>query len=115
MGNPATSEIPSCLSGDDENQWLPACGISPLIPIDVAEHGWPTGPTRSYERQARAIETVIRTVWELEGAAQYRTLHTVRLRDADSSTPEVMDDIFHHFGITRDDYVPKPRTKFSAN
>ena len=90
------------------NQWLPACGIRPLIPIDVAEHGWPTGPARSYERQARAIETVIRTVWELRERLNIARYTLFDLRDADSSTPEVMDDIFHHFGITRDDYVPKP-------
>ena len=90
------------------NQWLPACGIGPHVPIDIAEHGWPTGPVRSFERQAQVLETVIRTVWNLRQQLNLARYTLFDLRDADSSTAEVMDDIFHHFGITRDDYSPKP-------
>lgn len=30
------------------------------------------------------------------------------LRDADTTNPEVAGDIFYHFGLTHDDYSPKP-------
>lgn len=90
------------------NEWLPAAGIGSGIPIHITEHGWPTGPERSYERQAQVLETVIRTV-----EAERRRLNIARytlfgLRDSDSSNPDVADNVFYHFGITRDDYSPKP-------
>ncbi len=90
------------------NDWLPAAGIGPDIPIDVAEHGWPTGPARSPERQAQVLETVVQAVWEMRERLNIARYTHFALRDADSSTPEVTDDIFHHFGITYEDYSPKP-------
>ena len=90
------------------NEWLPAAGIGSHIPIDIAEHGWPTGPTRTCERQAQAIETVIRTLWAERQRLNIARYTLFDLRDAESSNPEVANDIFYHFGITRDDYSPNP-------
>ena len=77
----------------------------------MTENGWPTGTNpftgtpRTYERQAevdrhRRAQTVRRLADELN------ITHYILfgLRDADSSKP----DLFHQFGIMRDDYTPKP-------
>lgn len=74
------------------------------LPLHITEHGWPTGPDRSPERQAEVVDTVVRTV-----AAHARTLGLsgythFALRDADSARP----GLFHRFGLTTDDYTPKP-------
>jgi hypothetical protein len=71
----------SALAEATRREWLPEAGIGPHVPIHIAENGWPTGPTRSFERQSRVLETMIRAIYE---------------------------DIFYHFGLTRDDYSPKP-------
>lgn len=83
---------------------LPIAGIGPDVPIRICENGWPTGPDRSESRQADVLETVLRAV-----DARREELHVTHwelftLRDADSSK----DDLFHRFGVLRDDYSPKP-------
>ena len=90
------------------NQWLPAAGLGSRVPIDVAEHGWPTGPARSYERQAEVLETVIREVWQDRHRLNIARYTLFDLRDTDSARESFEDNIFYHFGITRDDYSPKP-------
>ena len=89
-------------------EWLPAAGIGTQVPIHIAEHGWATGPTRSYERQAQVIERVVRLVWAERERLNIKRYTLFGLRDTDSSSPELDGDIFHHFGITRDDYSAKP-------
>ncbi|MFI9625683.1 hypothetical protein [Streptomyces sp. NPDC052042] len=74
------------------------------LPLHITEHGWPTGPDRSPRRQAEVVETVVRVI-----AAHARELRLsgythFALRDADSANP----DLFHRFGLTADDYTPKP-------
>ena len=76
------------------NVWLPAAEIPASVPIDIAEHGWPTGPARPDIRQVRSRLNLDRY-----------TLFC--LRDTDSS-PSLEEDVFYHFGIMRDDYSPKP-------
>ena len=83
---------------------LPSAGIPATVPIHVAENGWPTGPGRSHEQQAEAIESIIRTVNEYRGNYNVTHYELFDLRDADSSNP----GIFSQFGILRDDYTPKP-------
>lgn len=83
---------------------LPITGIGADVPIRICENGWPTGLGRSEERQADVLETVLRAV-----DARREELHVTHwelftLRDADSAK----DDLFHRFGILRDDYSPKP-------
>lgn len=85
-------------------------GIPASVPIRVTESGWPTGKNpvanieRSYERQAEVLETVIRTIYNLRQELNISHYELFGLRDADSSK----DDLFHQYGIMRDDYSPKP-------
>jgi hypothetical protein len=83
---------------------LPAAGVGEEIPIHVCENGWPTGPERPPERQAAVVEIVVRTVHGLADRLNVTHYEHFALRDADSSKPE----IFHQFGLMRDDYTPKP-------
>jgi hypothetical protein len=74
------------------------------LPLHISEHGWPTGPDRPPQRQADVVETVVGVI-----AAQSKQLHLsgythFALRDADSAK----SGLFHQFGLTTDDYVPKP-------
>lgn len=89
-------------------QWLPAAGIGPGVPIHIAENGWPTGPARSPERQCQVLETIIRCVHEAREPLNIERYTMFDLRDAISSKPEVEGDIFYHFGLTQEDYSPKP-------
>ncbi len=83
---------------------MAAANISQACPIHITEHGWPTGPARSYERQAEVLELVIRTLYE--HCEQFNITHYEHhgLRDANSSNP----NLFAQFGLLRDDYSPKP-------
>jgi len=86
------------------SQWMPAAGLGPEVPIHIAEHGWPTGPERPEDRQAEVLDEVIGIV-EAEAERLNIERYTLfDLRDSDSGNP----DLFHGFGITRDDYSPKP-------
>ncbi len=86
-----------------------AC-IPASVPIRVTENGWPTGTNplngarRGAARQAEVIDTVVRTVHRLRRELNISHYMLFGLRDADSSEP----DLFHQFGIMRDDYTPKP-------
>ncbi|MFF9345758.1 hypothetical protein [Streptomyces sp. NPDC014734] len=82
---------------------LDAAGLGHL-PLHITEHGWPTGPERPVRRQAEVVETLIHVL-----AAHARELRLsgcthFALRDADSTEP----GLFHRFGLTTDDYTPKP-------
>jgi len=98
------------LLGALRSRHLPRVGIPASVPIRVTENGWPTGTnpltnaTRTYEHQAEVLDTVIRTVHRLAGELNITHYMLFGLRDADSSEP----DLFHQFGIMRDDYTPKP-------
>ncbi|MCU7706124.1 hypothetical protein ACGILS_00170 [Streptomyces albidoflavus] len=74
------------------------------LPLHITEHGWPTGPERHPERQAEVVETVVTAVAELAGPLRLSGYTHFALRDADSSRP----GLFHRFGLTADDYTPKP-------
>ncbi|MFB7913058.1 hypothetical protein [Streptomyces sp. NPDC056061] len=74
------------------------------LPLHITEHGWPTGPGRPAPRQAEVVETLVHVL-----AAHARELRLscythFALRDADSGDP----GLFHRFGLTTDDYTPKP-------
>jgi hypothetical protein len=83
---------------------LPAAGIPAALPLRICECGWPTGPGRTEDAQAVALETIVRAVHRLRGELNITHWELFTLRDADTSK----DDMFHHFGILRDDYSPKP-------
>ncbi|MFI2211195.1 hypothetical protein [Streptomyces sp. NPDC020141] len=74
------------------------------LPLRITEHGWPTGPGRPDERQAEVVETVVRVVADQAERLGLGGYTHFALRDADSSRP----GLFHRFGLTADDYTPKP-------
>jgi hypothetical protein len=85
-------------------------GIPASVPIRVTENGWPTGKNpvanivRSYEQQANVLETIIRTIYNLRRELNISHYELFGLRDADCSK----EDLFHQYGIMRDDYTQKP-------
>ncbi|MGE7437574.1 MULTISPECIES: hypothetical protein [Kitasatospora] len=83
---------------------LPQAGIPDSVPIRICENGWPTGPGRTEQRQAAVLDTVIRTVAALATDLNIDGYSLFALRDADSND----EGLFHHFGLLRDDYTPKP-------
>jgi hypothetical protein len=83
---------------------LEAIGLGPQVPIHICENGWPTGSTRSPEHQADALEAIVRSVHAARSDLNVTHWELFTLRDADSNK----DDLFHQFGILRDDYSPKP-------
>lgn len=98
---PATVER---LLRDFRERDLAAAGIPPSVPIRICENGWPTGPDRPEEQQAIVLERIIRTVHALRTDLNITHWELFTLRDADSSK----NDLFHRFGVLRDDYSPKP-------
>ena len=74
------------------------------LPLVITEHGWPTGPDRTPQRQAEVLRTVIdvvsRNAWALNITGYIH--HT--LRDARSAE----SGLFCQFGLMTDDYTPKP-------
>jgi hypothetical protein len=90
------------------NDWMPSAGLGPDVPIHIAEHGWPTAPDRSERRQAEVIETIVRMVYENRERLNIARYTLFDLRDAESYSPELADNIFFHFGVSREDYGPKP-------
>jgi hypothetical protein len=83
---------------------LSAAGIPGSVPIRVSECGWPTGPGRSEQDQAGALEAIVGAVDGLRGELGITHWELFTLRDADSHR----DDVFSQFGVLRDDYTPKP-------
>ncbi|EMS70583.1 hypothetical protein [Ruminiclostridium cellobioparum] len=89
---------------------LAEAGIPASVPIRITENGWPTGKNpitnieRPYEHQTKVLETVVQTIYDLRQELNISHFELFGLRDADSSK----DDLFHQYGIMRDDYTPKP-------
>lgn len=83
---------------------LAAAGFPASTPIRICESGWPTGPGRPEEQQAVALDSIVRTVHALRADLNVTHWQLYALRDADSSK----DDLFHQFGVLRDDYSRKP-------
>jgi hypothetical protein len=72
--------------------------------VRVTEHGWPTGPGRSADRQADSITTVVRAIHRRRAELNITHYEFVMLRDGNSERPEMGAQ----FGLLRHDYVPKP-------
>jgi hypothetical protein len=87
--------------------WLPAAGIPATVPIHVAECGWPTGPDRSEEKQADALEAVVRPLVEASDLFSIARYTAFSLRDSESFDPESADNLFYHFGLMRSNYSAK--------
>ena len=82
---------------------LDSAGLGHL-PLIITEHGWPTGPNRSPERQVEVLRTVIDVI--LRNANELNIIAYIHhsLRDAKSSE----NGIICQFGLMTDDYTPKP-------
>ena len=74
------------------------------IPIHVEENGYPTGPGRSYERQAQALDTMVHTVNDFRGTFNISDYRWFNLRDGDTTSPNFQQQ----YGLMTDEYQPKP-------
>ena len=99
------------LLGSFRNQSLPIAGIGPAVPIRICENGWPTGPDRSEAQQADVLEAVLRAVHARRDEVNVTHWELFTLRDASSSN----SDMFHQFGVLRDDYSPSRPSAASAH
>jgi hypothetical protein len=86
------------------NDSLPEAGIPASVPIIIAENGWATGPGRPPERQAEALEQIVRAVDANRAKYNVQGYTLFSLRDADSTNSIP----FAQFGILYDDYSRKP-------
>jgi hypothetical protein len=78
--------------------------IPRTIPIHVEENGYPTGPGRTYERQAQALDTMVHAVNDFRGTFNIRDYRWFDLRDSDSTSSNFQQQ----YGLMTDEYVPKP-------
>ena len=74
------------------------------LPLVITEHGWPTGPGRTPERQAEVVRTVIDVIRRNAEALSITGYIHHTLRDARSAG----SGLFCQFGLMTDDYTPKP-------
>ncbi|MFD4988170.1 hypothetical protein [Streptomyces sp. NPDC058374] len=100
------SDLPHAVEGllrHHRDSVLAPAGLGDL-PLHITEHGWPTGPDRSPHRQADVVEAVVKVIAARSERLHLRGSTHFALRDADSTRT----GLFHHFGLTTDDYAPKP-------
>jgi len=74
------------------------------LPLVITEHGWPTGPGRTAQRQAEVLRTVIDVIARNAEALNITGYIHHTLRDARSAG----SGLFCQFGLMTDDYAPKP-------
>jgi hypothetical protein len=82
---------------------LPRAGLS-AASLHISESGYPTGAGRSETKQRTVLRAAVGAVADARatyGVTDYRWFD---LRDADTTEPSFES----HYGITRDDYSPKP-------
>jgi hypothetical protein len=70
----------------------------------ITEHGWPTGPGRTPQRQAEVLRTVIDVIAANAEALSINGYIHHTLRDARSAST----GLFSQFGLVTDDHTPKP-------
>jgi hypothetical protein len=83
---------------------MPLAGLGSATAIHIAENGFPTGAGRSEELQSQVLVAMVRSVDAIRatyGVTDYRWFD---LRDSSSADPSIESQ----YGITRDDYSPKP-------
>jgi hypothetical protein len=79
-------------------------GIPKRVPIHVEENGWPTGPGRTYARQAQAMDTMVRAVHDFRGTFNISDYRWFDLRDSNTTSPNFQQQ----YGLMTDEYAPKP-------
>jgi hypothetical protein len=83
---------------------MPLAGLGDSTAIHIAENGFPTGAGRSDALQSQVLAAMVRGVAAIRatyGVTDYRWFD---LRDSSSADPSIES----RYGITRDDYSPKP-------
>ncbi|MGH2920047.1 MAG: hypothetical protein ACRDLS_15810 [Solirubrobacteraceae bacterium] len=84
--------------------FMPLAGLGKATSLHIAENGFPTGPGRSEALQAQVLEAMVKGVDAIRstyGVTDYRWFD---LRDSSTADPSLESQ----YGITRDDYSPKP-------
>jgi hypothetical protein len=83
---------------------MPMAGLGTGTSIHIAENGFPTGPGRSEDMQAQTLDAMVRSVVALRGTYGISDYRWFDLRDSATADPSIESQ----YGITRDDYSPKP-------
>jgi hypothetical protein len=84
--------------------FMPLAGLGAATSLHVAENGFPTGPGRSDDLQARTLDAMVRAVDGVRGRYGVTDYRWFDLRDSSSADSSIESQ----YGITRDDYSPKP-------
>ncbi|BBG03529.1 MULTISPECIES: hypothetical protein [Pseudonocardia] len=71
------------------------------VPIHLTEHGWPTGPSRSVERQSEVLDAMFASAVQPSSGVTSYTHFSLRDASDDGS-------FFGGFGLMTSDYSPKP-------
>jgi len=83
---------------------MPLAGLGPRKALHIAENGFPTGPERSEQLQARVLAAMVRGVGEISASYGVTDFRWFDLRDSSTSDSSIES----RYGITRDDYSRKP-------
>lgn len=84
--------------------FMPMAGLGARTAIHIAENGFPTGPGRSDGLQSQVLDAMVRSVDAIRGTYGVTDYRWFDLRDSASADPSMESQ----YGITRDDYSPKP-------
>src|SRR5256884_4824017 len=74
--------------------------IPSRVPIHVEENGYPTGPGRTYEHQAQAMDTMVHAVNDFRGTLNIFDYRLFNLRDGNSRSPNFQTQ----YGLMTDEY-----------
>jgi hypothetical protein len=83
---------------------MPLAGLGNATTIHIAENGFPTGAGRSQELQSQVLVAMVHSVDAIRAAYGITDYRWFDLRDSSSADPSIESQ----YGITRDDYSPKP-------
>lgn len=79
-------------------------GLGRRVAVHVSEAGYPTGPGRSEQAQARVLRATVAAVLAARRRHNVTDFRWFDLRDADSRS----GDFQNRYGLLRDDLTPKP-------
>jgi len=83
---------------------MPKAGFGRDVPLRIEETGFPTGPGRPEELQARRVAELVKAANNYRGTYGITDFRFFGLRDNNSAGP----DFQSFFGLLRDDYSEKP-------
>jgi len=86
------------------NCFMPLAGLAEATALHVSENGFPTGPARSDALQSQTLDAMVRSVNAIRATYGITDYRWFDLRDSSSADPSIESQ----YGITRDDYSPKP-------